>query len=381
MSAAFINADMLAWARERAGIDIGALAAKLSVKEEKLDAWERGESRPTFRQAQNFAHHVHVPFGYLFLNNPIKEELPIPDLRTVGSERPRKISVDLRDTIRDVLKRQQWYGDYQRDRGVEPVRAVGRRDVVSDSVSEIVTDMKELLGLTRWPSRGDWEDYFRDLVRRIESIGVLVMRNSMVGGNRFRPLRVEEFRGFSVVDKYAPAIFINTADCPEARLFTLIHELAHIWFGRSGISDTRPRRGKGVEAVCNAVAAEFLAPAEEFLGDWDNEVEWARNLPPLAAKFHVSQWVIARRALELGLIDRGEYNGFADARQKAHENRERENKRISFFQLQPSRISKRFAQAVASEALGGRILLRDASSLLGIKPHRVAEFAKKELGS
>jgi len=378
MTQAMINPDILSWARHRAGLDVSGLARKLNVDEEKLTAWEQGETRPTFKQAQNYAHHTHIPFGYLFLKQPPKDELPIPDLRTVGDRTPEEISINLRDTIKDVLQRQLWYQEYQKERGTGGVVVVGRQSVQTP-VYTIVADMKTHLGLKPWPERGSWEDYTRDLVARIESLGVLVMRSGMVGSNTRRLLNVDEFRGFAIADWFAPVIFINTADCPEARLFTLIHELTHIWVGESGISDANPRSQGKVEQLCNAVAAEFLAPEIEFYAFWKSDTDnWKINLPFLSSHFHVSQWVIARRAFELSLITDGEYWTYVNKLQADYKAREKEGS-PTYNRMQMSKVSKRFAQAVASEALSGRMLLREAWKLLGVKPDKLAAFAHKEL--
>ncbi|WP_299310819.1 XRE family transcriptional regulator [uncultured Halomonas sp.] len=378
MGQALINADMLSWARERAGLSIAMLAEKLQQPEDKVAAWEAGEARPTFRQAQQFAQHVHAPFGYLFLRQPPEDDLPIPDLRTVGDHAPRGISVDLKDVLRDVLRRQVWYRDYQIAMDESAVAVVGRAKGVM-TAAPIVTDMREWLEVPPHPDRGNWEAYFRDLVQRIERLGILVMRSGIVGNNTRRVLSVEEFRGFAIADPIAPVIFINAADVPEARLFTLVHELAHIWLGESGISDGDPANRRGTEKLCNAVAAEFLVPEEEFLPLWLEVDDWKANLAPLAAHFHVSQWVIARRAQELGLISDHDYRRYVVNRLEAYRNRE-ERGGASFDRVVPGRVSKRLAQAVASEALSGRLLLRDAYQLIGVRPHRLKTFARKELG-
>ncbi|MCS4502904.1 XRE family transcriptional regulator [Arhodomonas aquaeolei] len=378
MAQAHITPQMLGWARERAGLSVSALARKLHVKDDKVEAWEEGDRRPTFRQAQNLARHTHVPFGYLFLREPPQEELPIPDLRTVGDHKPQGISADLRDTLREVIQRQLWYREYQQDRDADPVAVVASMGSGA-AVDEVVRDMRDHLGVPAHPERGTWEEYFRSLVERIESLGIMVMRNSMVGTNTSRPLDVGEFRGFAIADRYAPVIFINTADCEEARLFTLIHELAHIWLGESGISDGEPATPHRAEKLCNAVAAEFLVPEVEFRPLWEPDQEWRQNLPALAARFHVSQWVIARRARELNLISEDEYRAYVQ--QKLAERRDGNRQgQPSFHRLQRARISTRFAQAVASEALSGRLLLRDAHRLTGIRPHKLADFARRELG-
>ena len=378
MGQALINAEMLSWARERAGLSVSRLAEKLQQPEDKVAAWEAGEARPTFRQAQQFAQQVHAPFGYLFLRQPPEDDLPIPDLRTVGDHAPRGISVDLKDVLRDVLRRQIWYRDYQIAMDESAVAVVGRAKG-SMTAAAIVADMRKWLEVPPHPERGSWDEYFRDLVQRIERLGILVMRSGIVGNNTRRVLSVEEFRGFAIADPIAPVIFINAADVPEARLFTLVHELAHIWLGESGISDGDPANRRRTEKLCNAVAAEFLVPEEEFLPLWQEVEDWKANLAPLAAHFHVSQWVIARRAQELELIAEQDYRRYVVNRLEAYRNRE-ERGGASFDRVVPGRVSKRLAQAVASEAMSGRLLLRDAYQLIGVRPHRLKTFARKELG-
>lgn len=378
MTQAMINPDILSWARKRAGLDVHALARKLNIDEEKLTSWEQGGVRPTFKQAQNYAHSTYIPFGYLFLKQPPKDELPIPDLRTVGDYSTSEISINLRDVIKDVFQRQLWYKEYQTERGTESIMVVGCVSIETP-VNTIVANMKAHLNIKSWPERGNWEDYVRDLIGRIESLGILVMRNGMVGSNTHRLLSVDEFRGFAIADRIAPVIFINTADCPEARLFTIIHELTHIWLGESGISDADPHSQRQVERLCNAVAAEFLAPEDEFTAHWLIDTDnWKVNLPVLSSHFHVSQWVIARRALELGLIISSEYWSYVKRSQADYKARVK-NGAPPYNRIQTGRVSNRLAQAVASEALSGRMLLRDAWQLIGIKPAKLAAYARKEL--
>lgn len=100
MVEALVNPSILAWARERAGFAVSEIAKKLDLKQEKVEAWEKGDKKPTFRQAQRFADKTYIPFGYLFLNEPPKEELPIPDLRTIGDHPIGEFSLALKDTIR-----------------------------------------------------------------------------------------------------------------------------------------------------------------------------------------------------------------------------------------------------------------------------------------
>lgn len=379
MARAKVNPRIIAWARERAGLDVAVLARKLAVREERVLGWESGQEQPTFRQARQIAHHTYVPFGYLFLQQVPADELPMPDLRTVGDQAGGEPSPALKDTVRDVVQRQIWYREYQQERDVAPVSVVGAASSEMD-VDALVTEMRTWLGVDPHPERGSAEEYLRELISRVEERGVLVMRNSMVGANTHRPLRVEEFRGFAIADPRAPVIFINTADVPGARLFTLIHELVHIWLGNSAISDADPRNPHAVERFCNLVAAEFLAPAHEFEPLWDEDVPWEANLSRLEAHFHVSQWVIARRANELGLIGDDAYSLYLRRRLDEFQRRKKGGA-VPYPRVQKGRVSKRFAEAVACEALSGRLLLRDAHRLIGIKPENLAKFAREELAS
>jgi len=372
-----INPDILSWARERAHLSVSALASKLGVPDDKVDAWERAEKPPTFKQAQDFAAKTHIPFGYLFLKQPPEEKLPLPDLRTIGGLHPDRPSSELIEMAQIVLRRQEWYAEYLRDQGVERNPYVGRFTARSN-ILDVVQDMRQVLGIPAHPERGNWEDYWRLLIRKIEDAGILVMRQGFIR-HYSRPLSVQEFRGFAISDPLAPVIFVNQADAPAARLFTLIHELAHIWIGKSGVSDASPDTHQREEIFCNAVAAEFLVPEAEFDTHWQDAENWKENLPILEAHFRVSTWVIARRALTLGKISRDEYRNYVDDLQERYRNRERTQGGPTFYRTQRGQISETFSRALVSEALSGRVLLRDAGSLLNMKPHRITNYAK-ELG-
>jgi len=255
---------------------------------------------------------------------------------------------------------------------------VGRLSIQS-TVEGIVDDMRKMLDVPAHPHRGSWQDYYKTLACKIESLGILVMRQSSIG-HHTRPLNVEEFRGFAIADDYAPIIFVNHADALGARLFTLMHELCHIWIGQSGISDSGSLGRRDEEVLCNPVAAEFLVPEKELLDLWLVEQQtWESNLPLLEAHFHVSTWTLARRALSLSLITQDEYTNYIADRQKAYKKREAQGG-PNYYQTKKAQISGLFSRAVVTEALNGQLLLREASQFLdGIKPGKIANFAR-ELG-
>lgn len=378
MTTASINTDMLTWARERSGISVPDFARRCGISEERLREWESGERKLTFNQAMRFAEKAHVPFGYLFLAKPPEEVLPIPDLRTLEGQGVQRPSAELLDLVKLMMQRQEWYREYLQQHFAEANPYVGRASY-SDSVESIVEDIRACLGVEPHPTRGKWDDYYRDLVQRIESLGILVMRQGNLG-HHSRPLNVDEFRGFAIVDEYAPIIFVNHSDALGARLFTLIHELCHIWIGQSGISDGNTNTHRQEEVLCNAVAAEFLVPAQEFRALWQHDSEsWEDNLPPLEAHFHVSTWALARRALTLNFISQQEYGRYIFEQKMRHEQRKGSGG-PTYYQTKKAQISRQFSQAVVGEALSGQLLLREAGELLGgIKPGKIETFAR-ELG-
>ncbi|RLJ18885.1 XRE family transcriptional regulator [bacterium endosymbiont of Escarpia laminata] len=369
-----VNPEIISWALDRARLSVDAVAQKLHVNPDRVSEWETGVRRPTFKQAMNFANKVYLPFGYLFLAQPPKDQLQIPDLRTVGSEPLQEPSLALLDTVRSVLQKQVWYQEYVIDQGEGPLPFVGAF-TTQTPVRQLVADMQRRLGVDDIDPHGlRWDEYQAAIVSRAETMGILVIRSGIVGNNTHRPLDVQEFRGFAIADAWAPVVFINGKDAPTARLFTLIHELAHIWIGSSGVSSVGISGERGGERYCNQVAAEFLAPEKRFLQLWKTG-DWEANLPELSRQFHVSQMVIARRALTLGKIDEATYrNHYLNELKRFNE---ATGGGGSFYRNAKTKNSERFSRAVTAEALSGHILLRDAGKLLGISPGKIAQYAKE----
>ncbi|MGH2359900.1 MAG: ImmA/IrrE family metallo-endopeptidase, partial [bacterium] len=225
-----VRPGMLRWARERAGFEPGDLTHRIP----QLLAWERGEKQPTFKQLEAFARATHTPFGFLFLPEPPEEHLPIPDLRTLA-HRPVRPSPDLLDTIYAMQRRQDWLREERLEAETNALEFVGTARL-NDEPTAAGQEMRRTVGLADgWA--GDvpsWEEGVSELRRRIESLGIMAVINGVVGNNTHRKLDVEEFRGFALTDRYAPLIFVNGADAKSAQMFTLAHELAHVWLGPEG---------------------------------------------------------------------------------------------------------------------------------------------------
>ena len=375
-SEALVNPSLLNWARRRADLSVDVLARKLGTKPENIVLWEAGEKKPTFAQAQRFADVTSVPFGFLYLEKPPVEKLPIPDLRTVGSVELRALSLNLRDVLRDAIGKQEWLVEYLKANAeATPLSFVGRFNADS-AVSDVVADMKKVL---RVPVtlREAGDDYMLFLIRQAEERRVVVLRAGVVGSNTHRKLDVKEFRGFSLVNKFAPIIFVNSADAPTARLFTLVHELAHLWVGQGGISDTAIKSTNKIERACNAIAGEFLVPASSMKSLWNCDADWESEVRKLAPRFHVSKLVVARRAKDLKFITAENYQAFYEYELKSYKQKNASKDGGDPYRTASARNGALLSRLVLNEALSGRMLLRDASRLLGVQPSKLPILAKK----
>jgi|SRR5690625_337311 len=379
MAEALINPSILVWARERAGLAVPEIAKKLNVKPEQLLQWEEGTKKPTFKQAQNFAQKTYIPFGYLYLEQTPEEKVPLPDCRTIGDHPINQYSPELQTTIHMALERQSWYREYCQHNDYQPLEWLGSANIHNfDNTLQIT---HALLNDGQARSK-NFDTYYQQLRNRMETLGILIMRNSVVGNNTHRPLDHNEFRGFAISDLYAPLIFINMRDTPQAQVFTLLHEFAHLLLGESGVSDLAPNNPHGIEKFCNRIAAEFLVPSKEFIHLWESKEEpWTQNLAILAQHFHVSQWVIARRALEHNFIDQQQYwDYYRKILNHFNKTKSQQEGGPPFNRLVKMRYSNNLVDAVTSEALSGRLLLRDAAHLIGVRPENLKKFAKTELG-
>lgn len=383
MATALITPYILRWARERAQLPIADVARKLGTKAEKIVAWEEGLLMPTFRQAQNFAHHVHIPFGYLFLDTPPVETIPIPDLRTVGDQALRQPSVEFRDVLNEVMRKWEWFSEYTREQQPERLPFVGKF-TINATPSAVAADIQTTIGIDNTLRRAvsSWEEFLRRIIDLAESKRIWILRNGVVGNNTHRPLSVEEFRGFVIADNFAPLVFLNGRDAKAAQIFTLVHELAHIWIGESGVSNlslTTDRESiSRIEKFCNDVAAEVLVPSEEFGMEWKHVQTLEENCERLVRRFRVSAIVIARRALDMRLIGTEDYWAFFDEqRTQWRKAREDSSPGGDFYLTLKARNGSRFSRAVLASAYRGNLLFRDAALLLGTSAGNLDKFAKE----
>jgi Zn-dependent peptidase ImmA (M78 family) len=384
-----INSEVLRWARERAGLSIDQLT-KNFVDTSRIRSWENSTSLPTLAQAETLATKLRIPLPILLLDQPPKIPLPIPDLRTLDSLSPGNPTPEFVDTVNDAVVRQSWYREYVLTESARPLAFVGQFNP-TDNVSTVARSIRTVLQLDerlRLQCR-TWQDFLSKFVQRADSAGIIVMRNSVFRHDNTRRLLVDEFRGFAISDAYAPLVFVNSRDAKAAQIFTLAHELAHIWLGATGISNPDPRKRRAdfnavLERTCNEIAAEVLVPQDSFLRLWSVDKTTDANVKQVAAHYRVSSMVALRRANDLGKINAEEFKrkiAAEYARFRAMEKEEQEKKEEersgNFWNLFAMRNGQRFTDAVANAARREAIPFIYASHLLGVKASTLENYIKR----
>ncbi len=375
-----VNPDLLHWALERAGVSADALAEKFP----KLNDWLGGELAPTQKQLEAFANTTHTAIGLLLLPRTPEEPLPIPDFRTLPGAQLSRPSSNLLDTIYLCQQRQAWYRDHQRLHGGEEVAFV-RSASVSDKVPEVAAGIAQTIGfdLAERQQLPGWSEALRHFISQVEQAGILVMVSGVVGSNTHRPLNVKEFRGFVLADPIAPLVFINGKDSKAAQMFTLAHELAHLWLGESGVSDpqavTQP--DQQIECWCNAVAAELLVPLEQLQPVYDPENDLHEEMQRLARRFKVSTLVLVRRLFDLGVFDEDSlWATYHEELERVKALASQEGGGGDFYNTLSARTGKRFVRALVASTLEGQTQFTDAFRMLGIKKTKTFYEEARHLG-
>ena len=373
MSRVVVSEKILGWALDRSGLTLSDLEGKFP----KLRQWVDGQSFPTLRQLESLAKSTLTPFGFFFLKEPPEERFPIPYFRTSGDEAFYSHSPELLETIHTMQRRQDWLREFLVDQGIEALtfmRSV-RQDEPPISVGQRIREALHLdLG---WAAQQtSWTEASNFLRDAMEDAGILVVVNGIVGNNTHRKLDTEEFRGFVLVDDIAPLVFVNGADGKAAQMFTLAHELAHVFLGSSAAFDLREMSPASdpTEQACNRIAAEFLVPEQQIRKIWPSIRSNPERFQLLAREFKVSALVAARRSLDLGLITKKEFLAFYQDYLK-NERRKTPLDGGNFYATQNLRIGRRFASAVIRAAKEGKLLYSEAYRLTGLSGKTFDRYA------
>ena len=364
------------WALKRSDKSVTKLSGKPALK--GLQKWLNDDGKPTLSQLEAFADATYTPFGYLLLSEPPNDPpSTIPHFRTLDNNKPRKRSINLEDTIKLTERRQEWVREYLIEVGAEQLHFVDSCTINDDPV-EVADDIRNTLDLPeKWVRGRTKEDAdWRTLRDKIENQRIFLARTSMVRHHHTRRLDPDEFRGFVLVDDYAPFIFINSADYPGAQIFTLAHELAHVWVGESASFDLRNLgpANNHLERACNKIAAELLVPTRAVTKQWYKFKILDDPYQAMSRHFGVSKIVAARRALDTGCISQDQFDVFYEDYKRQEDDWKAEQKRKKKpggptpDKTGPAYISPRFLNILTTAVGEGRILHREAYSLTDLSP-------------
>lgn len=369
----------LHWAMKRARTSREVLAKAAGVRPEKISAWLRGDDRPTYRQARELANRLRVSFSQLLVPPPERLQLPVQDLRR-GPSRREEPSPELLDAVYDALRKRDWYREYRRDEPLYSVISRSRRQRSPEDVAEAISKLIPVRQLQAETST--WAEFLRRVVEKVENSGVLVLRQGYAGSNTRRVYDPKEFSGFAIADPVAPVVFLNARDPVARQVFTLAHELAHVWLGESALDaalegpEVPPEQ---MERVCDRAAATLLMSEEVFAEIWTGEAYEAAQ--DAAKRFKVSAWAALRRALELQLISSDEYQRALKLVQQAARESEGRERGGCFWANVRIRNSPAFTRAVSEVALRGELSAKEVASLLNLRLGTALDFLERAAGA
>lgn len=383
---AYITPNVLKWARESARMTEETAASKVSISIEKLKEWEEGVSQPTIKQAQKLAKAYKRPFALFFLPEIPRDFQPLQDFRKTGSKQLSTGSIFI---IREIQQKQAWISDVNEENQEQKLAFVGRYSIKDNPIT-VAQNILDTFGID--PNNYKTDNPIKEWIDASESNGIFVSRTSFIH-SRLK-LDSEEIQGFAIADPYAPFVFVNSEDWNAPQLFTLVHELAHIWINQTGISNEispeiiNKDKFHPIELFCNEVAANALMP-KDLVESLDKSIfKSSKEIFKAAKHFGVSSFAFLVRSLNLQLISRESYSKFkkeADTEYQLFLKREAEKKLKNktkekkggpnYFLLQLNRNSRLFTQTVLDAFKGGFIEPTQASNLLNVQ---VNKFNKLE---
>jgi Zn-dependent peptidase ImmA (M78 family)/transcriptional regulator with XRE-family HTH domain len=383
---AYITPNVLKWARESARMTEATAAAKVSVKVEKLKEWEAGTSQPTVKQGQTLAKAYKRPFALFFLPEVPRDFQPLQDFRKSGSKPLTTSSIFI---IREIQQKQAWMSNIYAESEEDKLSCVGRFST-KDKPQAVAKDILDTLKIN--PAAYRTDNPMKEWIDAAEATGIFVSRTSFIH-SRLK-LDSEELQGFAIADPFAPFVFVNSDDWNAPQLFTLVHELAHIWIAETGISNEVESNTKHidkfhpVELFCNEVAANALMPSEIVLSLDSLSFQTSKDVFEVAKQLGVSSFALLVQALNLNVISTSTYQRLkrqADIdfieflkKEAARKDKRKEKDRQGgpdYFLLQLNRNSRLFTQTVLDAYNGGFIEPTLASNLLNVQ---TSKFSKLE---
>ena len=398
-----INPAILVWARESAGLNVDDAAVRLALgntksqtREQKLLELETGVRRPSRDLLGKIAKTYRRPLLTFYMAAPPKRASRGEDFRSTGAEVSTRNNALLDALLRDIKARQEMVRDILQDLDEATPKNFVASSSLSENAASLASRISNVLHIptqrTNWGK--DYTAFFQKLRTETEALGVFVL---LIGdlGSHHSALNEDVFRGFALADSIAPFIVINDHDAKTARAFTLVHELVHLYLGRSGVSGTpesiRVNTEAGqVEQFCNEVAGLVLLP-ESFAQSKPNSLargdqqSTAKYIEDVARQWMVSEPLIAFRLRRLGWISDSLYRNLSvyytdrwiSAREKTRiANREKEGG-PNYYVLKQSRLGNFLIDVVQRNLRENRLTHTRAARVLGIHPSSVEQLLRQ----
>ncbi len=311
-----INPQLLSWARQESGFELFRVAKRLNVKLERLEAWEAGERQPTLRQVEQLAHFFHRPLSIFFLPRP-PELVPLAaEYRRLPDVVPGHESPELRLALRQMLTRRENALNLMGELG-EPVPTFALIARLNESPIEVGARLRAAAKLPVDEQR-DWPNEWRAWAAwrtAVENLGVLVFQ--------FGKVALTELRGLALLRTPLPVVGINSKEIPEARCFTVLHEVVHLMLsaGHEELPAIQENRSgedwDNVERFAEIAASHALVPEQALRAEiaalglassaWD--IDSTRQL---ARRFRITSLAMATRLRESGFMTWARYRAWRE---------------------------------------------------------------------
>ncbi len=306
-----LNPEVLVWARETAGLSLEQAAKKLQFKDssastaaEKLEKYEAGQKEPSKTLINKMVSVYRRPLITFYLNKIPGRDEAVEDFRTLPEKEKTDIDGVVEALIRDIRARQDIVKSLLIEEEECPdVNLVGTVNL-NNSIDEVTHRISEFIGfdINQYRRVRSTKAAFKYLRTLCEKKGIFVI---LIGnlGSHHTDIPVSMFRGFVIADEVAPLIAINNHDATSAQSFTLLHELAHLALGDTGISGSWSDIAK--EKFCNDVASRILLSDEDIDHINFDDVslrQFCDDISREADRYNVSRPLIAYRLFKSGII-------------------------------------------------------------------------------
>jgi Zn-dependent peptidase ImmA (M78 family) len=374
-----VKPEILHWVQENTGT---VLDGEWS---DRINKWVTNEKKPTLNQLKNLSKKAQVPFGYFFLESTPKENLPLLKYRTVDNVYIEKPSRNLIDTIHDMELKQSWLSDYREknDYPASPFSCGYKMisNLTHKNDEQIASEIMRSLGIkSGWNVGFKNREGFKFLRKKLNRVGVIVMFSGMVGNNTRRLLSQSEFRAFALNDTFAPLIFINSNDSYNAMLFSLVHELTHIWYGTSELYNDDFKEEQQIldlknEQKINHISEAIIFPKLLFTDEWQQQSgeKIIDKIIAVAKHFNASPLSTGIRAFHLDLIEQNSIDQLKKELDRDYQykknNKEgqKDNGGPTFYITKATQIDSSFTKDIKRGVIGGELEFNKAFELLGVK--------------